>query len=109
MIAGLLPLRVPAGWSLPGHAPHDSSGGDGGAGSVPRWRVALTRRMKVTGVVTVTKTAIRISCRTGRAPSTVKQIIEPIRPPPVPRVEPRVGEWIRWEVRGVGEGCVSKC
>src|SRR3546814_8480059 len=38
----------------------DSSGGAGTAGSVSRCRVALTRRIKVTGVVTVTKTADRI-------------------------------------------------
>src|SRR3546814_10537459 len=64
----------------------DSSGGAGTAGSVSRCRVALTRRIKVTGVVTVTKTAIRISCRTGRAASAEKKIIEPIRMAPVPRV-----------------------
>ena len=69
-------------------------GGEGGDTSL-RCRVALTKRMKVTGVVTVTKTAIRISCRIGRVATAEKNIIEPISIPPVPSVVPRVGAWSR--------------
>src|SRR3546814_19743838 len=66
----------------------DSSGGAGTAGSVSRCRVALTRRIKGTGVVTVPKPDIRTSCRTGRAARRAKKQIQQLRVAPAPRDDP---------------------